>query len=415
MGIFNRNSEKRSKQQLLTQQFKLLNGYNATFSTFAGGIYEMDLIRASIETIATQCSKLNPMISGSKKFQELEKMLQFKPNYLMTTQQFISRLVTILKCENNAFIIPIYEDITATKIIGLYPVMASKSQIVSDGKQEYLKYYIGNKTYAIEYERVGHLKIHYYSKEYYGENNGAIRPTLDLMHTQNEGIIEGIKRSASIRFLAKLSNVLLQEDMQKERKRLEEENLGAENNGGVLIFDNKYSEIKEVNSTPFIVDEKQAELIRKNVFNYFHISENIIQNKANEDEWNSFYEGCIEPIAIQLGQVLTNMLFTIQEIKRGNSVIFESNKLQFASNNTKLSVSQQLFDRGILTVNQVMDIWNLPHVEDGDKRYIRKEYTEISNLDKESDKNGESDNNEQDNQNGESNNENGQEDSETNT
>ena len=401
MGIFSKNKEKRNKK-LLTQQFKLLNGYNATFTTFAGGIYEMDLIRASIESIATQCSKLNPMISGCKKYQELEKMLQFNPNYLMTTQQFIARLVTILKCENNAFIIPIYSDYTATKIVGLYPVMASKTQIVSDGKQEYLKYYIGNEPRAIEYERVGHLRTHYYSKEYYGESNSAIRPTLDLMHTQNEGIVEGIKRSANIRFLAKLSNVLLEEDMNKEKKRLEEENLGAENNGGILIFDNKYSDIKEVNSTPFIVDEKQAELIRKNVFNYFHISECIIQNKATEDEWNSFYEGCIEPIAIQLGQVLTKMLFTAQEIKRGYSIVFESNKLQFASNNTKLNVSQQLFDRGILTVNQVMDIWNLPHVEDGDKRYIRKEYTEVSNLDKEGG-NEDGEGNNQEGQNGESN------------
>lgn len=402
MGIFTKNKEKRSKQ-LLTQQFRLLTGYNAIFSTFAGGIYEMDLIRASIESIATQCSKLNPIISGSKKLRELENILQSSPNYLMTTQQFLARLVTMLKCENNAFIIPIYSDMTATKIVGLYPVMASKTKIVTDGNTEYLKYYIGKEARAIEYERVGHLRTHYYSKEYYGESNGAIKPTLDLMHTQNEGIVEGIKRSANIRFLAKLSNVLLEEDMTKERKRLEEENLGAENNGGILIFDNKYSDIKEVNSIPFIVDEKQAELIRKNVFNYFHISEGIIQNKASEDEWNSFYEGCIEPIAIQIGQVLTKMLLSAQEIKKGYSIILESNKLQFASNNTKLNVSQQLFDRGILTVNQVMDIWNLPHVEDGDKRYIRKEYTEVSNLDKEGgDEGGESNNSGKEN--GESNN-----------
>ena len=124
------------------------------------------------------------------------------------------------------------------------------------------------------------------------------------------------------------------------------------------------------------------------MYNYFHVSENIIQNKANEDEWNSFYEGCIEPISIQLGQVLTKMFFTQSEINRGCSIFFESSKLQFASNNTKLNVSQQLFDRGILTVNQVMDIWHLPHVENGDKRYIRKEYTEIDNLDVGGEKDG---------------------------
>lgn len=380
MGIFQIKKEKRKAQKLLTEQFRLLNGYNSSFTTFAGGLYEMELIRASIESIATQCSKLNPVISGTKKYQELEKMLQYLPNYLMTTQQFLLRLITILKCENNAFIIPIYEDYTCEKIIGLYPVCASHSNIITDNGIEYLIYYIGENKYVIEYERVGHLRNYYYSREYYGESNNAIRPTLELIHTQNEGIIEGIKKSANIRFLAKLTNVLLDADLKKEKKRLEEENLSSENNGGVLIFDNKYSEIKEINSTPFIVDEKQAELIRKNVFNYFHISEEIIQNKASEDQWNSFYEGCIEPIAVQLGQVLTKMLFTKQEIKRGTAVIMESNKLQFASNKTKLEVSSQMFDRGILSINQIMDIWNLPYVEDGDKRYIRKEYTEVSNL-----------------------------------
>ena len=388
--IFKRNSNNKRAKQLLTEQFRLLSGYNASFTTFSGGLYEMDLIRASIESIATQCSKLNPVISGIKKYQEMEKMLQNYPNYLMTTQQFLLKLITILKCENNAFIIPIYEDDLAEKIIGLYPVSANGSNIVTENGVEYLIYYINDKRRAIEYERVGHIRSHYYSKEYYGESNNAIRPTLDLMHTQNEGIIEGIKKSANIRFLAKMSNVMLDEDLRKERKRLEEDNLTSSNNGGVLIFDNKYSEIKEINSTPFIVDEKQAELIRKNVFQYFHVSENIIENKATEDEWNSFYEGYIEPIAVQLGQVLTKMLIPIQDIKRGTTIIFESNKLQFASNKTKLEVSSQMFDRGILTINQIMDIWNLPHVEDGDKRYIRKEYTEISNLDEGGEENGKS-------------------------
>ena len=379
MGFFDSIITKKKQKKMLTEQFKVLNGYNATFSSFAGGLYEMDLIRSSIDSIATQCSKLHPVISGMKKYSDIEKILR-EPNYLMTCQQFLSRLVTILKCENNAFIVPIYSDISAQRVVGLYPVLSSTSKIVVDNNKEYLIYRIDDKDYAIEYERVGHLRTHYYKKEFYGESNSALRPTLELINTQNQGITEGIKKSANIRFLAKLSNVLLEEDLKNERKRLEEDNLSSSNNGGVLIFDNKYSEVKEINSTPFIVDDKQSELIKKNVFNYFHISEEIIQNKANDDEWNSFYEGCIEPIAIQIGQVLTKMLIDPKDRARAE-IILESNKLQFASNKTKLEVSSQMFDRGVLTTNQVMDIWNLPHVEDGDKRYIRKEYTEISNLD----------------------------------
>lgn len=382
MGLF-KKKEERSIREYLTQQFKLINGYNASFSTYSGGMYEMELIRSAVESIATQCSKLNPVVVAGKKYKNIEKMLQFSPNKIMTTQQFISKLITILKVENNAFIIPIYPNQLSNEIVGLYPVKTSGSKLVTYKGQDYLVYQIDNKEYAIEYERVGHLRNHYYNKEYWGSSNDAMKPTLDLIHTQNQGIMEGIKQSANIRFLAKLNNVLTPTDMELEKKRFVENNLSSSNNGGVLLFDSKYGEVKTIDSKPYIVDDRQAELIRKNVFNYFHISEEIIQSKASEDEWNSFYESCIEPIAIQLGQVLTKMFFTPEEIKRGYHIILESSKLQFASNNTKLSVSQQLFDRGILSTNQVMDIWNLPHVEDGDKRYIRKEYTEITNLDKE--------------------------------
>lgn len=382
MGLF-KKKEERKLREYLTQQFKLISGYNATFSTYSGGMYEMELIRSAIESISTQCSKLNPVVVAGKKYKNLEKMLQFNPNRIMTTQQFLAKLVTILKVENNAFIIPIYPNQISNEIVGIYPVSSAGSRIVNSQNQDYLIYTIDNKEYAIEYERVGHLRNHYYNKEFWGSNNEAMKPTLDLIHTQNQGIIEGIKQSANIRFLAKLNNVLTPSDMVKEKQRFVNDNLSSSNNGGVMLFDSKYSDVKTVDSKPYIVDDRQAELIRKNVFNYLHISEGVMQNKASEDEWNSFYEGCIEPIAIQLGQVLTRMFFTPEEIKRGYHIALESSKLQFASNNTKLNVSQQLFDRGILTVNQVMDIWNLPHVEDGDKRYIRKEYTEVTNLDKE--------------------------------
>ena len=380
MGIFNRSEKKQI--QYLTQAFKVINGYNPVFTTFNGGIYEMELTRSAINSIALHCSKLNPVIKGNYKHKKLSKMLATRPNYLMTTQQFLQKLFTILLCENNAFIIPIYEDNTATEIVGFYPVRTKNAVIQTYQGIEYLIYEIDGKKYVIEYERVGHLRNHFYKKECFGDSNGALTPTMDLLHTQNEGIKEGIKNSASIRFLARLTNTIMPEHLKKERQALTEANLGADNNGGIMIFDNKYAEVKEISSTPFIVDSQQMEHIKNNVFNYFHISEAIIQNKAKEDEWNSFYEGMIEPLALQLGQVLTNMLMSQKDIEKGYGVIFESSRLQFASNQTKLNFVTQMFDRGQITTNQALAVFNLPPVDDGDKRYIRKEYTEVKNLDK---------------------------------
>lgn len=382
MGIFKRYKE-RQKIKYLTNTFKVINNYNPVFSTFSGGLYEMELTRSAINSIATHCSKLNPVIKGNYKHKKLSKLLATKPNYLMTTQQFLLKLFTILLCENNAFIIPIYSDETATEMVGIYPVRSAGARIVTEDNIDYLIYKINDIDYIIEYDRVGHLRNHYYKKEYLSESNDALIPTIDLMNTQNEGIKEGIKNSASIRFLARLTNTILPEHLKKERKVLTEANLGSDNNGGIMIFDNKYAEVKEISSKPFIVDAEQMSTIKNNVFNYFHIGEKIIQNCASEDEWNSFYEGAIEPFAIQLGQVLTNMLMDNKDIEKGFGVFFESSKLQFASNNTKLSFVTQMFDRGQITTNQALAVFNLPPVKDGDKRYIRKEYTEVNNLDRE--------------------------------
>ena len=384
MGIFRDRMEKRKKAEYLTSNFKLINGYSPVFSTYDGGLFEMALTRTCIDKIATQCSKLHPVISGNKNYKKINAILQNKPNKIMTTQQFIYRLATILLVENNAFIIPIYDNKFNMNIVGFYPARTSGSKIVTLDGVDYLVYKIQQETYVIEYERVGHLRRYYYKKEYLGENNNALNSTIDLINTQEQGIKEGIKSGAMIRFIAKLTNVLKSDDIVAEQKRLKETNLSMENNGGVLLFDNKYSDIQKVDSKPFIVDKEQMDLIKSNVFDYFHMSEAIVQNTANEDQWNLFYEDVIEPIAIQISQVLTNMIIKETDIERGYGVVLEANKLQFISNNTKLNVSQQLFDRGILSTNQVMDIWNLPRVPDEeDKRYIRKEYTEVNNLDKE--------------------------------
>ena len=387
MGIFNRlkdNREERKNIKRLDSTFKLLTGYNSVFTTYKGGLYEMGLTRSCIDKIATQCSKLHPVINGNKNYNNLNVLLQNKPNRLMTTQQFLYRLVTILLVENNAYIVPIFENSISMKIVGFYPARASGSKIVRYEGIDYLVYQIDNKEYVVEYDFVGVLRRHYYKREYLGESNNAINSTMDLISTQEQGIKEGIKSGAMIRFLARLGIVQNPESISLEQKRLKDEQLSMENNGGILIFDSKYSDVQKVDSKPFIVDKENMDLIKNNVFDYFHMSEAILQNTATEDQWNLFYEDVIEPIAIQISQVLTNMIIKQVDIVKGLNVVLESTKLQFISNNTKLNVSQQLFDRGILSTNQVMDIWNLPHVPDEeDKRYIRKEYTEVINLDKE--------------------------------
>lgn len=383
MGLFEKIFPKQKYgTQAIDGYFKALTAYNPTFTSYDGGIYEMELTRAAIDRFASVCSKLKPEIQGSA-YKNLEKTLQYKPNPWMNTSQFIYRLATILKVNTTAFIVPLYADDYET-ITGFYPLLPQQAEIIQVGNEPWLRYTFanGNKA-AIELNRVGVLTQYQYKDDFFGDGNGALFPTLNLLDIQKQGIVEGIKQSAVIRFMAKIGQSLRPEDISKERDRFSTDNLSSDNKSGVMMFDAKYSDVKQIDSKPFIVDAEQMKIIQSNVYNYFGISEKILQNSYSEDEWNAFYEGSVEPFAIQLSLVLTNMLFTSKELSFDNAVIFSANRLQYASNNTKLQVSSQLFDRGILTTNQVMDIWNMAHVEDGDKRFIRKEYTEISQLDSE--------------------------------
>jgi hypothetical protein len=384
LGLFDKifpkqNQVEKQVQSAIQGYFKTLSAYSPSFTTYDGGIYEMELTRAAIDRYATFCSKLKPELQGNA-YKNIEKVLQYKPNPWMNTSQFLYRIATILKVNTTAFIIPLYAEDYET-IVGFYPLLPTNTELIQVGGEPWLRYRFGNgETAAIEYSRVGVMTRYQYKNDFFGDGNSALNPTLNLLDIQKQGIVEGIKQSATLRFLARLTTVTTPGDMKKERERFSQENLSNENTTGVMMFDNKYAEVTQINSKPFIVDAEQMKIIQNNVFNYFGTNEEILQNKYDENKWNAYYEGEVEPFAIQLSLVLTNMLFTQKEIAFNNAVMFTANRLQYASNSTKLQVSSQMFDRGILTTNQVMDIWNMAHVEDGDKRYIRKEYAEINKL-----------------------------------
>lgn len=359
----------------------MLNGYTPVFTSAPESIYEMELTRAAIHSFATFCSKLKPEISGSAR-KSLEKTLQFRPNPFMDTSKFLYRLATILSVNNTAFIVPIEDRLG--ELVGFYPLIPQRCEVLDYRGEAYLRYtFASGEHAAIEFFKVGILTQYQYKSDFFGEDNSALRPTMELIHTQNEGIINGVKNSASIRFLAKIANMLKPADITKERQRFTQDNLSADNQSGMVIYDAKFEDVRPIESKPFTVDAEQMQLINQNVYSYFGTNEKILKNSYNEDEWNAYYEGKIEPFAIQLSLVLSNMIFSQRELAFGNAVTFTANRLQYASSSTKLSISTQLFDRGLLCRNDIMDIWNMAHVQDGDKYYIRKEYAEISTLGKE--------------------------------
>lgn len=356
-------------------EWKMLTGYEPHFSTYGGNIYESELVRASINAIARNVSKLKVTTGGAAK-PKLQLKLEHGPNELQTWSQFLYRLATILYVHNTAFITPVYDEYG--EVSGVYSVLPSSCEIVQYGadKTPYLRYHFGwGEVAAIELEYCGIMTRHQYRSDMFGETNSALLPTMDLINMQNQGIKEGVKSAATYRFMAQLSNFAKAEDLAKERKRFTEENFSKDaGGGGMLLFPNTYQNIKQVESKPFVVDAEQMAVINRSVFDYFGVNEDIIQNKAFGDAWAAFYEGCIEPFAIQFSEVMTRMIFTYREQSQGNFVMATANRLQYMTNADKLNVAAQLVDRGIFSLNEAREVFQLPPVENGDIRIVRGEY-----------------------------------------
>lgn len=177
--------------------------------------------------------------------------------------------------------------------------------------------------------------------------------------------------------MAQVSNFTKAEDLAKERRRFTEENFSKDaKGGGLLLFPNTYKDVKQIEVKPWIVDDKQMEIIKSNVFEYFGVNEDVLENKAFGDAWAAFYEGAIEPWSIQFSEVMTKMLYTLREQTQGNQVMATSSRLQYMSNADKLAVSAQMADRGLMTRNEIREIWNLAPLPEplGSQLPVRGEY-----------------------------------------
>ena len=391
MGLFDRIFQPRKMRIDANTTFSTLTAYQPVFTSWNGMLYESELCRSSIDAVARHCSKLKVDFIGAAQPQ-LKTMVRHKPNDFMTWSQFLYRTATILYATNTCFIVPILNDKLET--VGFFPILPENATLTELNKKIWVRYTFRNgQVGAIEYDKCAILTRYQYKSDFFGDSNHALDDTMGLIHIQNQGIKEAVKNSASYRFIAKLNNYAKAEDIAKERKRFSMKNFTAEAEaGGILLFPNTYTDIKQIDSKPYTVDEKQMNYIRSNVERYFGVNEKVLNNSANGEELDAFFNGCIEPFAIQLSEAMSKAIYSDLERSYGSYVLVDANRLQYMSTSQKVQMAKELGDRGMLTINEMRELFNYPPIPNGDQAVIRGEYYSID--EKLGENNGDEDNQE---------------------
>lgn len=364
-----------------TSRAEIIGGGNS-FSAWSGNAYSNDIYRGAVDAIARNAAKLKG--SHVIKYRDhdrtegdcrLNRILQIEPNPYMSAFDMLYKLITHYYLYNNAFAFMQRDE--RGQLAAVFPLNPVHAEFLSDTSGTLYTRFIfaGGKETILPYADIIHLRRNFNGNDILGDPNDALSPALQLAHTQNEGIISAIKSGASIRGILKRSQLANAEMLKEIQEKFVKDYLDITNNGGIAVLDNA-SDYIPLDNKPYAIDEKQMQATKTKIYDYLGISEAIVNSSYNEDQWAAFYESTIEPLAVQLSLEFTRKLFNDLERAFGNSILFEAGRLQFTSNATKVSMIRELMPMGLLTVNQALEILNLPSVPDGDRRIQSLNYVD---------------------------------------
>jgi len=373
-GLFESIFGKRPTSGSNLPAFRLLSSYDSSFTPFDGRAWDITTVRAAVDAWARNAAKIQPRHirrAGGRRetvSDNLERILQTRPNPYMTAYAFYYRVAAQFVVYNNAFILPVFD---GGRLTALYPINASRVDLVEDmgGMYARLTFATGN-VYTVPYEHLVHLRRHYLDNDIFGDDNRPLLPTLETANTFNQSMSKFAKLVSVIRGILEAPTVTKQEDLAARRDAFVKDNFSMEANGsGVIITDSKhkYTPIQQ-KETP--LPTGQLEFVRREIYEYFGMNEPIVQNKATPEEMDAFYRGQLVPFYMQLAQGLTNAIFTEREQSFGNEVLCEMDRIQFETLDKRVEAAQFLTNIGALELDQVLEIFGFPPIggDEGKRR-----------------------------------------------
>lgn len=347
--------KKKSKEHKYAQ---MLNGSIPVFAQFGTNIYASDVVQQAVNCIVLEMKKLNPQHIREIEHDitpvvsEIQRVLQ-NPNELMTTSEFIEKIMWLTMLNYNCFVIPIYEK---EKLTGLYPVKPLRVDFLQDVSGIFYIKMVFENGYetTIPYKNAIHIRYKYSVNEFMGGNesgqpdNDALLKTLELNNTLLQGVAKAMKSSFSVNAVVKYNTMMDSDKTEKNVKELESKLKKGES--GILPMDIK-GEYVPIKRDIKLVDDDTLKFIDSKILRQFGVSLPILTGDYTKDQYEAFYQKTLEPLIISISQAFTKALFGNQK-NYGNKIAFYSKELMFMSVSQKLEMVRVLGDSGSLYENE---------------------------------------------------------------
>lgn len=376
-----------TKQPINLENAQLINSFNSLITNYNSEIYNDLTVRSCVDTIARHVSKLKPVhIIKDEDGRHLQSttinsLLNSRPNIYMSTADFLYKVTSQLLYYGNAFIF-LQKD-TKNNIIGFYPIDFATCELKEVNNALYLKFnFYTGKTIAVPYTDIIHIRRNFSSHDFLGQDAyQPLQETLSNLFKARRSISNKVENSGKISGVLKIKGNVGQENWITQAKTFAKNFMSFTNDtGGIAAVDSSTDFIPITNKVES-AEDTQLKYLQSEVYSYFGLTEAIVSGNYTETEWQAFYESIIESIKIQLSQEFTAKVFTDQERKYGNLIDFNSNRLTYASTANKVSMVKELGALGLLTTNEARELFDLPPVEDGDRRLVSLNYINADKAD----------------------------------
>lgn len=379
MKIFSGKQRAVSKEAV----YKMITDVGNGIYVWNGKMYQSDIVRACIRPQAKAVGKLaakhvrKTTLSDGKTKIDVNpvpyiRFLLEEPNEIMTGQMMQEKMSNQLDLNGNAFALIIKDEFGLP--IGMWPISCNGVEAKYNNNILYLKfYYLNGKSDTFPYSEIIHLRNDFCNDDLFGENQAeAITSLMNVIGTIDKGIINAVKNGGVIKWLLKYTSSIRDDDLKKNAKRFVDNFLDLSNSSlGVAATDAK-ADVQQIEPHDYVPNAAQTDRTTQRIYDFFNTNKKIVTSDYTENEWISYYEGIIEPRALQYTNEYTRKIFSRRERGCGNQILFESSNLTYASMQTKLNLVQYV-DRGIMTPNEVREILNLAPVNGGDIALLRKD------------------------------------------